>query len=117
MHLVAAKRRIAERQDQIEAGQVARIAPMVRFLQAVLVGMRNRLLSLPGETAFQLAMRPQEEVFEVLNRAVRDKLEEIADPASAAADAAAAGLADAAAEIAPQAAVSGGDDDDDGGAK
>jgi hypothetical protein len=41
---------------------------------------------------FRLAMLPQEEVFAVLDQAVRDKLEEIADPANAAADAAAAGI-------------------------
>lgn len=51
--------------------------------------MRDRLLSLPGETAYMLAMRPQAECFEILDNAVRAALEEIADPAGAAARAAA----------------------------
>jgi hypothetical protein len=54
--------------------------------------MRDRLLNLPGETAYMLAMRPQAECFEILDDAVRAALEEIADPAGAAARAAAAGV-------------------------
>jgi phage terminase Nu1 subunit (DNA packaging protein) len=90
--LVAAKRRREERQDAIEAGQVAQLALIRRFLEQMLLGMRNRLLNLPGETAFMLAMRPQAECYEIVDDAVRAALEEIADPAGAAARAAAAGV-------------------------
>ena len=90
--LTAAKRRREERQDELEAGQLARLAVVRRYLEQMLLGMRNRLLNLPGETAYMLAMRPQAECFEVLDDAVRAALEEIADPAVAAARAAAAGV-------------------------
>jgi hypothetical protein len=58
----------------------------------MLLGIRDRLLNLPGETAYMLAMRPQAECFELLDDAVRAALEEIADPAGTAARAAAAGI-------------------------
>jgi hypothetical protein len=90
--LVAAKRRREERQDAIEAGQVAQLDPIQRCLEQCLLGMRNRLLNLPGETAYMLAMRPQAECFEIVNDAVRAALEEIADPAWTAARVAAAGI-------------------------
>ncbi|MGY3610933.1 MULTISPECIES: hypothetical protein [unclassified Bradyrhizobium] len=82
---VAAKRRREERQDAIEAGEVAQLALIRRDLEQMLLGVRNRLLNLPGETAYALAMRPQAECYEVLDGAVRAALEEIADPAGAAA--------------------------------
>jgi phage terminase Nu1 subunit (DNA packaging protein) len=90
--LTAAKRRREERQDELEAGQLARLAVVRRYLEQMLLGIRNRLLNLPGETAYMLAMRPQAECFELLDDAVRAALEEIADPAGAAARAAAAGV-------------------------
>jgi ribosomal protein L12E/L44/L45/RPP1/RPP2 len=90
--LTAAKRRREERQDELEAGQLARLAVVQRYLEQMLLGMRDRLLNLPGETAYMLAMRPQTECFELLDNAVRAALEEIADPAGAAARAAAAGV-------------------------
>jgi hypothetical protein len=90
--LTAAKRRREERQDELEAGQLARLAVVQRYLEHMILGMRNRLLNLPGATAYMLAMRPQAECFEILDEAVRVALEEIADPAGAAARAAAAGL-------------------------
>ncbi len=90
--LTAAKRRREERQDQLEAGQLARLAVVRRYVEQMLLGIRNRLLNLPGETAYMLAMRPQAECFELLDNAVRAALEEIADPAGAAARATAAGV-------------------------
>jgi hypothetical protein len=90
--LTAAKRRREERQDELEAGQLARLAVVRRYLEQMLLGIRNRLLNLPGETAYMLAMRPQAECFELLDDAVRAALEEIAEPAGAAARAAAAGI-------------------------
>ena len=90
--LTAAKRRREERQDELEAGRLARLAVVRRYLEQMLLGMRDRLLNLPGETAYMLAMRPQTECFELLDNAVRAALEEIADPAGAAARAAAAGV-------------------------
>jgi len=47
---------------------------------------------LPGEAAYALAMRSQEECFEIPDDFVRDKLEELADPAAVAARATAAGI-------------------------
>ncbi|MEH2480640.1 histone H3/H4 [Nitrobacteraceae bacterium AZCC 2146] len=90
--LTAAKRRREERQDQLEAGQLARLALVRRYLEVMLLNIRTRLLNLAGETAHMIAMRPQAECFEVLNDAVRAALEEIADPAFAAASAADAGV-------------------------
>jgi hypothetical protein len=52
----------------------------------------DRLFGLPGEAAYALAMRSQEECFEIPDGFVRDKLEELADPAAVAARAAAAGV-------------------------
>ena len=90
--LVAAKRRREERQDAIEAGQFAELALVQRCLELDLVAIRNRLLNLPGEVAYLLAMRRQEECYTVLDDAVRAALEEIADPAWVAARIAAAGI-------------------------
>src|SRR5882757_4754901 len=89
--LTAAKRRREERQDQIEAGQVAQVEPIVRFLQGALLAMRNRLLNLPGELAYVVAGRDQVEVFEAIDAGVREALEEISSP-DFPARAAAAGL-------------------------
>jgi hypothetical protein len=90
--LTAAKRRREERQDAIEAGRVAELALIRRFLEDMFLDIRNRLLNLAGATAYLLAMRPQMECYEVVDDAVRAALEEIADPAAAAARAAAAGI-------------------------
>lgn len=90
--LVAAKRRREERQDAFEAGQLVQLESVCRCLEQSLVGMRNRLLNLPGETAYLLAVRRQEECFKVVDDAVRAALEEIADPAWTAARMTAAGL-------------------------
>jgi hypothetical protein len=90
--LTRAKRQREERQDAIEAGQVAQLALVRRHVEMMLLNIRNRLLNLAGETVHMIAMRPQAECFEVLNDAVRAALEEIADPAFAAAGAAAAGV-------------------------
>jgi hypothetical protein len=98
--LVAAKRRREERQDAIEAGEVAQLELVRRHLvEQMLLGVRNRLLNLPGETAYMLAMRPQAECFEIVDDAVRVALEEIADPARAAAQAADAGVVSKNAEL------------------
>jgi hypothetical protein len=90
--LVAAKRRREERQDALEAGRLVTFAPIQRFIENGLRVTRDRLLSLPGELAYLLAGRPQEEIFVTLDGAVREALEEIASPEFAA-RAAAAGLA------------------------
>ena len=90
--LVAAKRRREERQDALEAGRLVPLAPIQRIIENGLRVTRDRLLNLPEELAYPLAGRPQEEVFETLDGAVRETLEEIASPEFAA-RAAAAGLA------------------------
>jgi hypothetical protein len=79
-------------QAEIEAGQWARLATVRRFLEGAILAFRDRVLNLPGEAAYALAMRPQQEVFEILDDMVRAKLEELADPAGTAARAAAAGV-------------------------
>jgi hypothetical protein len=89
--LTAAKRRREERQDQIEAGQLARLSLVRRHLEQTLMVVRDRLLNLPGEIAYMLALRSQPECFKIVDGAVRAALEEIADPAGAAARAADAG--------------------------
>ena len=68
------------------------LAPIQRFIENGLRVTRDRLLNLPGELAYLLAGRPQQEVFGTLDGAVREALEEIASPEFAA-RAAAAGLA------------------------
>ncbi|SIN88687.1 hypothetical protein SAMN05443247_00467 [Bradyrhizobium erythrophlei] len=90
--LVAAKRRREERQDALEAGRLVPIAPIQRFIENGLRVTRDRLLSMPGELSYLLAGCRQEQVFETLDGAVREALEEIASPEFAA-RAAAAGLA------------------------
>jgi phage terminase Nu1 subunit (DNA packaging protein) len=90
--LTRAKRRREELQAGIEAGRWSRLATVRRYLEQRLLELRDRLLGLPGEAAYQLAMRPQQEVFEILDDMVRAKLEELADPAGTAARAAAAGV-------------------------
>jgi phage terminase Nu1 subunit (DNA packaging protein) len=94
VRLAKAKAEREERQNAIEARQVARVAPIQRFLEHVFISFRNRVLNLPGEISALLADRAQEEVFEALDQAVRSKLEELADPKKVAAEAAAAGLAE-----------------------
>lgn len=89
---MAAKRRREERRDAFEAGQLVELESVCRCLKQTLIGMRNRLLNLPGETAYLLAMRRQEECFQVVDDAVRAALEEIADPAWAAARITAGGI-------------------------
>jgi len=78
--LTAAKRRREERQDALEAGRVVPTEPMVRFMQAGLVAMRNRLLNLAGELAFLVAGRDQVECYEAIDAKVREALEEISSP-------------------------------------
>ena len=90
--LLAAKRRREERQDALEASRLVPFAPIRRFIENALRVTRDRLLNLPGELAYLLAGRPQEEVFSTLDGAVREALEEIASPEFAT-RAAAAGLA------------------------
>jgi phage terminase Nu1 subunit (DNA packaging protein) len=90
--LTRAKRKREEMQAEIEAGQWARLATVRRFLEGAILAFRDRVLNLPGEAAYALAMRPQQEVFEILDDMVRAKLEELADPAGTAARAAAAGV-------------------------
>ena len=92
MKLIRIKRQREERKAAIEAGQWARLSTVQRFLEGALLAMRDRLLGLPGEAAYALAMRPQEECFQILDDIVRAKLEEIADPTGTAARAAAAGV-------------------------
>lgn len=72
----------------------AHMPSIVRFLQCGLVAMRDHLLGLPGEIAFMLAMQTQEECYQILDDAIRSKLEELADP-NFPIRAAAAGLDDA----------------------
>jgi hypothetical protein len=90
--LTRVKRQREERQAGVEAGQLVRLVSVQRALEGMLISMRDRLLGLPGEAAYMLAMRPQQEVFEILDGMVRDKLEELADPDGFAARAAAAGV-------------------------
>jgi phage terminase Nu1 subunit (DNA packaging protein) len=97
--LAAERARLAKEQADMAAmknavmrREWAHLPSIQRFLEHLLIACRNRLLNLPGECAFELAMLPQEQVYEILDAAVRDKLEEIADPKNAAADAAAAGI-------------------------
>jgi hypothetical protein len=90
--LTRAKRVREERLAGVEAGQLVRLVSVRRALEGMLISMRDRLLGLPGEASFMLAMRPQQEVFEILDGMVRDKLEELADPDGFAARAAAAGI-------------------------
>jgi hypothetical protein len=75
--MTAAKRRREERQDQLEAGKLVPVEPIVRFLQAGLLPIRNRLLNLPGESAFLLAGCDQIECFETIDAKVRETLEQI----------------------------------------
>lgn len=90
--LTRAKRKREEMLAEMEAGERVRLASVTRVLEHMLVALRNRLLNLSGEAAFAVAMRPQQECFEILDQLVRDKLEELADPENAAASAAAAGI-------------------------
>ena len=90
--LTRIKRQREELQAGIEAGKWARLATVQRCLEAMLGAFRERALGLPGEAAYALAMRSQEECFQILDDFVRAKLEELADPAGTAARAAAAGI-------------------------
>ncbi|MBR1300600.1 hypothetical protein [Bradyrhizobium sp. AUGA SZCCT0042] len=78
--LVAAKRRREERQDALEAGRLVPIEPIERMVASSLRVIRDRLLNVPGEVAYLVAHRPQEEVYETLDGAIRETLEEIASP-------------------------------------
>ncbi|MBR1151706.1 hypothetical protein [Bradyrhizobium sp. JYMT SZCCT0428] len=75
--LLAAKRRREERQD---AGKLVPIEPIERVVASSLRAMRDRLLNFPGQVAYLVAHRPQEEVYETLDGAIRETLEEIASP-------------------------------------
>lgn len=90
--LTRAKRKREEMLAEMEAGERVRLGLVTRVLDHMLISLRNRLLNLSAEAAFALAMRPQQECFEILDQMVRDKLEELADPANAAAAIAAAGI-------------------------
>jgi hypothetical protein len=90
--LTRIKRQREELQAGIEAGKWARLATVQRCLEGMLIAFRDRALGLPGEAAYALAMRSQEECFQILDDFVRAKLEELADPAGTAAHAAAAGI-------------------------
>lgn len=90
--LTRIKRQREELRAGIEAGQWGRLATVGRYLEQKLIELRDRLLGLPGEAAYALAMRPQEECFQILDDFVRAKLEEIADPAGTAARAANSGV-------------------------
>jgi hypothetical protein len=90
--LTRIRRQREELQAGIEAGQWGRLATVRRYLEQKLIELRDRLLGLPGEAAYALAMRPQQEVFEILDDMVRAKLEEISDPTGTASRAAAAGV-------------------------
>jgi len=90
--LTRIKRQREELQAGIEAGKWARLATVQRCLEGMIVAFRDRALGLPGEAAYALAMRSQEECFQILDDFVRAKLEELADPAGTAARAAAAGI-------------------------
>lgn len=87
------------RQNAIERREVVQVEPIMRFVGVILLAMRERLLGLPGQYAYMLSMQPQEQCFRILDDAVRDKLNELADPRAAAADAIAAGFADIGAEL------------------
>jgi len=118
--LTRARRKREEMQAEIEAGQRVPIEPIQHALEGMLIGMRNRLLALPGTMAHLVEMRTRDDAFHVLDEAVREALEEIADPAFAAASAARAGLHEIAAGIRKIAGLDGkadqpnndGDDDD-----
>lgn len=90
--LTRAKRKREEMLGEMEAGERVRLATVARVLEHMLIALRNRLLNLSAEAAFAVAMRPQQECFELLDQMVRDKLEELADPTNAAASITAAGI-------------------------
>ncbi|WP_194471188.1 hypothetical protein [Bradyrhizobium sp. CCBAU 51753] len=69
-----------------------RLDTVCRCLELTLLGVRDLLLNLAGETSYLPAMRRREECFEVVDDAVRAALEEISDPAWTAARVAAAGV-------------------------
>jgi phage terminase Nu1 subunit (DNA packaging protein) len=85
--LAAERARLAKEQadavamkNAITRREWAHVPSIQRFLENMLLSMRDQLLGLPGETAYALAMRPQEECFRVLDDAIRSKLEELSDP-------------------------------------
>jgi hypothetical protein len=92
VRLAAARAEREERLNAIEAGKVCKLAPVERFLKNEFLIMRTRMLNLPGELAYALADRPQDEIFHALDDRVREVLEWIADPDRAAKQAAAAGI-------------------------
>jgi hypothetical protein len=85
--LAAERARLAREQadaiamkNAITRREWAHVPSITRFLEGLLLSVRDQLLGLPGETAYALAMQPQEECFRILDDAIRSKLEEISDP-------------------------------------
>ena len=85
VRLATAKAEREERQNAIERGDVCYVVFVRRFLEYLLLDVRNLLLNLPGEVSFLLALREQTEVYETLDAKIREKLEAIADPKAVAA--------------------------------
>jgi hypothetical protein len=81
-----------ERSNVVERGEVANLALIVQYLKNEFLTLRARMLNLPGELAYAVADRPQDEVYHVLDDKIREVLEWIADPDHAAKQAAAAGI-------------------------
>jgi phage terminase Nu1 subunit (DNA packaging protein) len=92
VRLATAKAEREERQNAIERGDVCDVVLVRRFLEYLLLDVRNLLLNLPGEASFLLANREQAEVYETLDVMIREKLEGIADPKAAAGRATAAAI-------------------------
>jgi phage terminase Nu1 subunit (DNA packaging protein) len=92
VRLATAKAEREERQNAIERGEACNVVFVRRFVEFLLLDIRNLLLNMPGEVSFLLANREQTEVHETLDAIVREKLEAIADPKAAAARATAAAI-------------------------
>jgi len=92
VRLATAKAEREERQNAIERGDACDVLLVRRFLEYLLLDIRNLMLNLPGEVSFHLAHREQTEVYKTLDAMVREKLEAIADPKAAAARATAAAI-------------------------
>jgi phage terminase Nu1 subunit (DNA packaging protein) len=90
--LATAKAEREERQNALERGDACDVMLVRRFLEYLLLDVRNLLLNLPGEASFLLAHREQTEVYDTLDAMIREKLERIADPKAAAARATAAAV-------------------------
>jgi hypothetical protein len=90
--LTRIKRQREELQAAIEAAKYAQLSVVQRVLEEGLLAMRDRLLALPAEAARAVVGFPEAQCVSILEIMVRDKLEELADPAGYAARAAAAGV-------------------------